>query len=211
MVELPEGKMKSREGTVVDSDDLLAEMSATAQAMGEELGKTESFSPAEKEQLYKQVGYGALKYFLLKVSPRKSMMFDPKASIDFIGNTGPFIQFNHVRARSVLRKADMSHEALLQGLKDAAPAFDADERYLLQLALGLPEVIHQAAEQYDPSLLANFSYDVMKAYSSWYADHPILQEADESVRLGRLGLSELAAQVVARAMGLLGIEMPERM
>lgn len=211
MVELPEGKMKSREGTVVDADDLLAEMAATAQAMGEELGKTESFSPAEKEQLYKQVGYGALKYFLLKVSPRKSMMFDPKASIDFIGNTGPFIQFNHVRARSVLRKADMSHEALLNGLKSASPAFDADERYLLQLALGLPEVIHQAAEQYDPSLLANFSYDVMKAYSSWYADHPILQEVDESVRLGRLGLSELAAQVVSRAMGLLGIEMPERM
>lgn len=213
MVELPEGKMKSREGTVVDADDLLAEMVETARAMGEELGKTEDFSPEEKTTLYKQVGYGALKYFLLKVQPKKSMMFDPKASIDFIGNTAPFIQFNHVRAKSVLRKADVEVAGLALQVDDIGNnvQLDAEERGLIQTALSLPEVIEQAAESYDPSMLANFSYDVMKAYSSWYASHPILQESDAAVKSMRLAICALAASTVSTAMGLLGIEMPKKM
>ena len=213
MVELPEGKMKSREGTVVDADDLLAEMVPTARSMGEELGKTETFSEAEKTQLYKQVGYGALKYFLLKVQPKKSMMFDPKASIDFIGNTAPFIQFNHVRAKSVLRKANRSVEDILRHLDglDTAAALDSEERGLVQTALSLPDVVQQAAAQYDPSLLANFSYDVMKAFSSWYASHPILQEQDAAQQTVRLSICALAASTVSTAMGLLGIQMPDRM
>lgn len=213
MVELPEGKMKSREGTVVDADDLLAEMVDTARSMGEELGKTDDFSPEEKTALYKQVGYGALKYFLLKVQPKKSMMFDPKASIDFIGNTAPFIQFNHVRAKSVLRKAGVGAAGLAQQVETIGDQvlLDAEERGLIQTALSLPEVIEHAAAGYDPSLLANFSYDVMKAYSSWYASHPILQESNEATKTMRLAICALAASTTATAMGLLGIEMPEKM
>lgn len=213
MVELPEGKMKSREGTVVDADDLLAEMVDTARAMGEELGKTDDFSPEEKTALYKQVGYGALKYFLLKVQPKKSMMFDPKASIDFIGNTAPFIQFNHVRAKSVLRKAGVGGAGLAQDIQAIGNdvLLDAEERGLIQTALSLPEIIEQAANGYDPSLLANFSYDVMKAYSSWYASHPILQESNDAIKTMRLAICALAASSTATAMGLLGIEMPEKM
>ena len=213
MVELPEGKMKSREGTVVDADDLLEEMAETARSMGEELGKTEDFTEAEKRTLYKQVGYGALKYFLLKVQPKKSMMFDPKASIDFIGNTGPFIQFNHVRSSSVLRKAEMNSTILVEALRglQSLPELDAEERSLVHDALMLPEVIQNAAQTYDPSLLANFSYDIMKAYSSWYASHPILQEGDHALRILRLSICALTSSVVETAMGLLGIDMPKRM
>jgi arginyl-tRNA synthetase len=208
MVELPEGKMKSREGTVVDADDILAEMAETAREMAEELGKLKGLGEEEKVALHKTVGYGALKYFLLKVSPTKSMMFDPKASIDFIGNTGPFIQFNYVRALSVLRKAEWKSSA---NLSIESKALDGSELQLIQTALAWPELIQQAALTYDPSLIANYCYDLTKAYSSWYQDHPVLQESDADKRQARLGICAICEQNLRHGMGLLGITMPERM
>jgi arginyl-tRNA synthetase len=210
MVELPEGKMKSREGTVVDADELLAEMAETAKEMATELGKVEDLNEAEKETLFKQVGYGAIKYFLLKVSPQKSMMFDPKASIDFIGNTGPFIQFNFVRAKSVLRKSEESHGALDASNLDAG-VWDQTELRIIQLGLHWPNVLKQAASECDPSLIANHCYELTKAYSRWYQDHPILQIENDSLRVARTTICHFFTQQIEDAMGLLGIQMPERM
>ena len=210
MVELPEGKMKSREGTVVDADELLAEMAETAKEMATELGKVEDLSEAEKETLFKQVGYGAIKYFLLKVSPQKSMMFDPKASIDFIGNTGPFIQFNFVRAKSVLRKSEESYGALDASNLDAR-VWDQTELRIIQLGLHWPNVLKQAASECDPSLIANHCYELTKAYSRWYQDHPILQIENDSLRVARTTICHFFTQQIEDAMGLLGIQMPERM
>lgn len=206
MVELPEGKMKSREGTVVDADDLLTEMMTTAEEMSREAGKLDNIPTEEHEALFKNVGYGALKYFLLKVDPKKSMMFDPKGSIDFIGNTGPYIQFNYVRAKSVLRNAGV----------DAIPSFnsavlDEVEKGLLMTALSLPDVIEESAASYDPSLLANLCYDITKSYSRWYQDHPILKEDNEDVRNARLAICSLCSSAVKTGMSLLGVTMPERM
>jgi arginyl-tRNA synthetase len=206
MVELPEGKMKSREGTVVDADDLLTEMMTTAEEMSREAGKLDNIPTEEHEELFKNVGYGALKYFLLKVDPKKSMMFDPKGSIDFIGNTGPYIQFNYVRAKSVLRNAGV----------DAIPSFnsavlDEVEKGLLMTALSLPDVIEESAASYDPSLLANLCYDITKSYSRWYQDHPILKEDNEDVRNARLAICSLCSSAVKTGMSLLGVTMPERM
>lgn len=208
MVELPEGKMKSREGTVVDADELMSEMAQTAGDMAEELGKTDGLTKEEKTLLHKTIGYGALKYFLLKVSPTKSMMFDPKASIDFIGNTGPFIQFNYVRALSVLKKSKGKIE--LRVPKEAS-AWDAQELQLIQSALEWPEMIQSAAKAYDPSIIANYCYDLTKAYSRWYQDHPVLKEAIQSKQEARLALCAICERNIKSGMALLGIQMPDRM
>ena len=210
MVELPEGKMKSREGTVVDADDLLEEMANTAREMATELGKIDDLSETEKATLFKQVGYGALKYFLLKVSPTKSMMFDPKASIDFIGNTAPFIQFNYVRAASMLAKCSEAGLNLTIESLDAS-VWDADELRLIQQALMWPSTVELAAAQYDPSLVANHIYDLTKAFSRWYQDHPVLGEENAAVREARIALTQCIAHQIKTAMGLLGIDMPKRM
>jgi arginyl-tRNA synthetase len=209
MVELPEGKMKSREGTVVDADDLLEEMKTTSEQIAHEAGKLDNIPLEERDELYKQVGYGALKYFLLRVDPKKSMMFDPKGSIDFIGNTGPYIQFNYVRARSVLRNAGIDDITSLTPI--SAVHLDDIERSLLMTALSLPSVIEESAKTYDPSLVANLCYDITKSYSRWYQDHPILKEEDEDLRTARLALCALCSNTVKTGMSLLGVSMPERM
>jgi len=210
MVELPEGKMKSREGTVVDADDLLAEMAETAKRMASELGKINDLSESEKSSLFKQVGYGALKYFLLKVSPQKSMMFDPVASVDFIGNTGPFIQFNFVRAKSVLRKC--LDEGIPTTIDSVDPnAWDESELRIIQQTLQWPEIVQSAAAQYDPSVIANHSYELTKAYSRWYQDHSVLKEPNEAKCAARIALTHMYTRQIETAMALLGIEMPERM
>ena len=206
MVELPEGKMKSREGTVVDADDLLLEMRSTARDISDELGKVDDFSEEDKAALARKVGHGALKYFLLKVAPAKSMMFDPKSSIDFFGNTAPFIQFNVVRCKSILRSV---------AVKDLAwssdTPLDAAERTLAAGVLSFPSVVQEAAATYDPSLIANHCYDLIKAFSSFYQDHPIAKEQDDNVRQMRLALCAAVSTTVSNGMSLLGIDMPERM
>ena len=209
MVELPEGKMKSREGTVVDADDLLTEMRETAEAVAIEAGKLDNIPEAERPGLFKQVGYGALKYFLLKVDPKKSMMFDPKGSIDFIGNTGPYLQFNYVRSRSVLRNSGIENTSNLS--VSSTVIFDKTEKSLLMTALSLPDVIEEAARLYDPSLIANLCYDITKSYSSWYQDHPILKEESTELREARLAICALCSSAVKTGMSLLGVSMPERM
>ena len=208
MVELPEGKMKSREGTVVDADDLLLEMRSTARAISDELGKVDDFAEDEKALLARQVGHGALKYFLLKVAPAKSMMFDPKSSIDFFGNTAPFIQFNVVRCKSILRSAEVDASTLTWS--DDTPLDDA-ERTLATGVLAFPGVVQEAAATYDPSVVANHCYDLIKAFSSFYQDHPIAKEENADVRNLRLALCSAVSTTVSNGMSLLGIDMPERM
>ena len=209
MVELPDGKMKSREGTVVDADDLLTEMRETAEAVAVEAGKLDNIPPEDRPELFKQVGYGALKYFLLKVDPKKSIMFDPKSSIDFIGNTGPYLQFNYVRSRSVLRNAQIGDASLLN--VNSNVCLDDIEKSLLMTALSLPDIIEEAARLYDPSVVANLCYDITKSYSSWYQDHPILKEEDAELRTARLAICSLCSSAVKTGMSLLGVSMPERM
>ena len=208
MVELPEGKMKSREGTVVDADDLLLEMRTTARAISDELGKVDDFSEDDKSLLARHVGHGALKYFLLKVAPAKSMMFDPKSSIDFFGNTAPFIQFNVVRCKSILRSAQVDASALSW---DASTPLDAAERTLAAGVLAFPSVVLEAAETYDPSVIANHCYDLIKSFSSFYQDHPIAKEENVDRRNLRLALCAAVSTTVSNGMNLLGIDMPERM
>ena len=208
MVELPEGKMKSREGTVVDADDLLLEMRSTARAISDELGKVDDFKEEDKALLAQQVGHGALKYFLLKVAPAKSMMFDPKSSIDFFGNTAPFIQFNVVRCKSILRQANVVPSELTWA---SDTPLDAEERALAAGVLAFPSVVEEAAAGYDPSLIANHCYDLIKAFSSFYQDHPIAKEEDNNLRQLRLALCAAVSTTVSNGMGLLGIDMPERM
>ena len=208
MVELPDGKMKSREGTVVDADEIMNEMAGTAGEMAEELGKTEGLSESKKNQLHKTIGYGALKYFLLKVSPTKSMMFDPKASVDFIGNTGPFIQFNYVRALSVLRKAKGTIDLRVPTQADA---WDNQELQLIQSALEWPEILTSAATSYDPSIIANYCFDLTKSFSRWYQDHPVLKETNQLKREARLAICAICERNIKMGMSLLGIQMPERM
>ena len=206
MVELPEGKMKSREGTVVDADDLLLEMRSTARDISDELGKVDDFSEEDKAALARKVGHGALKYFLLKVAPAKSMMFDPKSSIDFFGNTAPFIQFNVVRCKSILRSVTVQDLAW-----SSDTPMDAAERTLAAGVLSFPSVVQEAAATYDPSLIANHCYDLIKAFSSFYQDHPIAKEQDDHVRQLRLALCSAVSTTVSNGMSLLGIDMPERM
>ncbi len=208
MVELPEGKMKSREGTVVDADDLLAEMAQTAAEIAAEQGKLDGLSLEEKERLHKVIGYGALKYFLLKVDPKKKMMFDPRESIDFIGNTGPFIQFNYVRTLALLRKAEAQGA---QSFAFKSVELSSAERDLLRKLHEFPAVIEEAAAGYDPSHIANYTYELVREYSSFYQASPVLKEPDTEKRALRLEITRQTGLVVKRAMHLLGIEMPERM
>ena len=208
MVELPEGKMKSREGTVVDADDLMEEMFGIARDIAQEAGKLDGLDEEEQQDVFQRVGLSALKYYLIKVDPKKNMMFDPKASIDFYGNTGPFILFNYVRGRSVLRKMEGQGIALpTAGLATPGP----DEMDLIGLLHDLPDVLDEAAETYNPSLVANWCYDLTKAYSSYYQDHPILTADSEEHRKLRLVLTERFTRCLNLAMGLLGIALPERM
>ena len=208
MVELPQGKMKSREGTVVDADDLMEEMVANAREVSAQLGKTDGLTPAEIDEISETVGLGALKYFLLKVDPRKNMMFNPAESIDFNGNTGPFIQYTYARIRSVLRKAaELGYEtgdyaAVIPNEKEIA---------LIQTLSDFPATVEEAGRSYSPALIANYTYELVKQYNQFYHDYSILKEEDPATRSLRLALCKSVARTVKQAMSLLGINVPERM
>ena len=208
MVELPEGKMKSREGTVVDADDLMDDMVATARTVSAELGKLDGLTDKEIDKISEMVGLGALKYYLLKVDPRKNITFNPKESIDFNGNTGPFIQYTHARICSVLRraKADGMNITDYSMVKP-----DAKESEVIQALTDFPSVVKTAGDTYSPALIANYVYNLTKLYNSFYHDCPILKEEDASKRSLRLAISEMTARVIATGMDLLGIKVPERM
>ena len=209
MVELPEGKMKSREGTVVDSDDLMDEMVTTATQISKELGKLDGLTEKEIADTCEIIGMGALKYFLLKVDPRKNMVFNPKESIDFNGNTGPFIQYTYARIKSVLRKADESGIAISDLQADLQ--LSDKEAGLVQTLAAFPAVVAQAGEEYSPSLIANYVYDLVKQYNQFYHDFQILKEENEALRSFRLVLSRNVAKVISKGMSLLGIQVPEKM
>ena len=210
MVELPNGKMKSREGTVVDADDLIAEMIRQARQTIDELGKFDDMDEAEKNEVARIVGMGALKYFLLKVDARKNMLFNPAESIDFNGNTGPFIQYTYARIRSVLRKAQETGIDI-PGTLPAGTALSTKEEEIVQHIADFPTIVRQAGTDYSPSAIANYCYDLVKEYNQFYHDFSILREEDKQKQLFRLVLSENVAKVIRLGMGLLGIEMPERM
>lgn len=210
MVELPEGKMKSREGTVVDADDLMEEMINTAREISQELGKLDGLTPEEAEDIARMVGLGSLKYFILKVDPRKNMTFNPKESIDFNGNTGPFIQYTHARICSVLRKAAEQGIVLPAALPTNFELSEKEEG-LIQMLANFKAVVKEAGETYSPALIANYTYDMVKEYNQFYHDFSILHEADEQLKVFRLVLSANVAKIVKEGMGLLGIEVPERM
>ena len=210
MVELPEGKMKSREGTVVDADDLLEKMYNTAKETSLELGKLDDMSEMEQDELFRMLSLGALKYFIIKVDPRKTMLFDPKESIDFNGNTGPFIQYPHARIKSILRKA------AAQGIDlDAEPSENVEltpkEVRIIKILNSFPAKIAEAGEAHSPALVANYAYELAKEFNQYYHDTPILREEDRSKLLLRLRLIGLIARVLTKAMDILGIALPERM
>jgi len=205
MVDLPHGKMKSREGTVVDADDLMREMSGTAAKISEELGKLEGMSQEDKDELYHTIGLGALKYFILKVDPKKRILFDPESSVDFAGNTGPFIQYTYARIQSILRKAP---EASPQA---AVANIDEREKEIIKHLLDYPVVVQQAASQYSPALIANYSYDLVKLFNSFYQNISILGEEDVAQRDLRITLSKEVSLILQQSMSLLGIELPSRM
>ncbi|WP_298896584.1 arginine--tRNA ligase [uncultured Psychroserpens sp.] len=207
MVDLPSGKMKSREGTVVDADDLVIEMAQTAGEISEELGKLDGYSEEEKQELYKTIGLGALKYFILKVDPRKRILFDPKESIDFQGNTGPFIQYTYARIQSILRKAQStSHTVDVTELE-----LHTKEKELLKHLELFPEVVQNAADHYSPALIANYTYDLVKEFNSFYQNVSILGADTDTEKVFRVQLSNAVANVIKNAFGLLGIDVPERM
>ena len=210
MVELPNGKMKSREGTVVDADDLIAEMIRAVRQTSEELGKFEDMTTEEKDEIARIVGLGALKYFLLKVDARKNMLFNPAESIDFNGNTGPFIQYTYARIRSVLRKAEAAG-CHVPGAVAETTEVNQKEQELIQHLADFKAVVAQAAQDYSPSTVANYCYDLVKEYNQFYHDYSILREEDEAKKQLRLVLSQNVAKVIKTGMGLLGIEVPERM
>jgi len=210
MVELPEGKMKSREGTVVDADDLMDEMIESARQTSQELGKLEGYTQEEAEEVYRQVGLAALKYFMLKVDPKKNMVFNPKESIDLNGNTGPFIQYTYARICSVLRKAKEQGIDIDQA--EIKPASLLQEEIdLIKKLTQFKETVDEAAKIYSPALIANYVYDLVKDYNRFYHDFSILKEENESIKRFRVQLSKNVASIIKRGMGLLGIEMPERM
>ena len=210
MVELPAGKMKSREGTVVDADDLMQEMFDTAESMARELGKIESFDDEEAKNLYRTIGLGALKYFILKVDPKKNMLFNPAESVDFNGNTGPFIQYTYARIKSVLRKADEAGFDVTFAAS-ASVSLVSFEKDLLRKIHDFPMVVEQASELHSPAVIANYAYELASEYNRFYHELTILKEEDPAIRALRLSLSKFTAQVIANALWLLGIDVPERM
>jgi arginyl-tRNA synthetase len=214
MVELPQGKMKSREGSVVDADDLMNEMYETARQTTMELGKTEGFSEEELDKLFNMLGLGALKYFILKVDPRKTMLFNPQESIDFNGNTGPFIQYTHARIRSVFRKAKATGwntDEIANLITKTPETLPANERALLRVLYEFPLVVKEAGNELSPATIANYAYELAREYNQFYHEAPILREENPELAGFRLALSTFTGQVLSQAMGLLGIEVPERM
>ena len=206
MVDLPSGKMKSREGTVVDADDLMVEMTNTARSISQELGKLEGYSHQEKEALYKTIGLGALKYYILKVDPKKRILFDPEESVDFAGNTGPFIQYTYARIQSILRKATFNYNTNVSGFN-----LHQKERELIKQIQLFPDVIQNAASNHSPALIANYTYELVKEYNSFYQSVPILGCDNETEKIFRTQLSNKVAEIIKSAFKLLGIEVPERM
>lgn len=210
MVELPSGKMKSREGTVVDADDLVDEMVDTAREMSKELGKLDEYSPEQTEEIVKMIGLAALKYFILKVDPKKNMLFDPKESIDFNGNTGPFVQYSYARVRSIFRKAaDLNIH--VEDLKDSIALPSDKEKNLIRMIYRFPAVVADAGKNLSPAVIANYVYDLSKEFNQFYHDCPILKEENPEVRNLRLHLSEQTGKIIKKSLNLLGIEVPERM
>ena len=208
MVDLPSGKMKSREGTVVDADDLIFEMAETAKQISEELGKIDDFSESEKEQLYHTIGLGALKYYILKVDPKKRILFNPEESVDFQGNTGPFIQYTYARIQSIVRKA--TAEDFESNIAMDLPLQDKEKELLKQLQL-FPETIQLAADQYSPALIANYTYDLVRMYNSFFQNIPIFTADTMAEKRFRIQLSKATGDVIKTALGLLGIDVPDRM
>lgn len=207
MVDLPSGKMKSREGNVVDADDLIEEMVSTAQSIAQDLGKLDGYEEDEKNTLYRMIGLGALKYYILKVDPKKRILFDPEESVDFQGNTGPFIQYTYARIQSILRKANQESSTL----ELSNYVFHDKEKALIKLITQFPEVIQQAAEQYSPALVANYVYDLVKEFNSFYQTVSILG-ADEQQQVNfRIELARLVSEVIKKSFNVLGIDVPERM
>lgn len=210
MVELPEGRMKSREGTIVDADDLIQEMQMTAMEVSLELGKLSDFSDDEKKEIYRKIGMGALKYYILKVDPKKNMTFNPAESIDFNGNTGPFIQYTYTRIKSVFRKAEQTG-INTENIGFSGTKTGPKEIELIKLLRKFSETVSAAATGYSPALIANYCYDLSKEYNQFYHDFSILGESDEEIRNFRLILSKVTSEIIYKGMWLLGIEMPERM
>ncbi len=206
MVDLPSGKMKSREGTVVDADELMVEMTDTARSLSQELGKLEGYSNEEKESLYKTIGLGALKYYILKVDPRKRILFDPKESVDFQGNTGPFIQYTYARIQSILRKATFDYSQPITDIE-----LHEKEKELIKIIENYPEIIQQAAANHSPALIANYTYDLVKEFNSFYQNVSILGEENQDKKIIRVQLSKKVSDIIKSAFSLLGIEVPERM
>ncbi|WP_418513816.1 arginine--tRNA ligase [Corallibacter sp.] len=206
MVDLPSGKMKSREGTVVDADDLIVEMSNTAEEISEELGKLDGYTEQEKKDVYKTIGLGALKYFILKVDPKKRILFDPKDSVDFQGNTGPFIQYTYARIQAILRKANFDMSVNITNIK----LHEKEKELIKQLEL-FPDIIQQAASNYSPALIANYTYDLVKEFNSFYQNVSILGADIETEKIFRVKLSQSVANTIRNAFSLLGIQVPERM
>lgn len=209
MVDLPTGKMKSREGTVVDADDLMDQMTITAREISEELGKLDEYSKEEKAELYRVIGLGALKYYILKVDPKKRILFNPEESVDFQGNTGPFIQYTYARIQSILRKAEFDYENLTK--VDPAYELHEKERELIKQLQLYPETIQLAAENHSPALIANYTYDLVKEFNSFYQNVTILGTTNEAEKAFRVQLSNEVGEVIKSAFGLLGIQVPERM
>jgi arginyl-tRNA synthetase len=206
MVDLPSGKMKSREGTVVDADDLMQDMTDTAKQISEDLGKLDSYSDEDKAKLYKTIGLGALKYYILKIDPKKRILFNPEESVDFAGNTGPFIQYTYARIQSIIRKADFDFTAKIE----IEELHEKEKELVKQIEL-FPEVIQNAAQNHSPALIANYTYDLVKEYNSFYQSVHILGEVDLTKKIFRVQLSQKVAEVIKSAFQLLGIEVPERM
>lgn len=209
MVELPEGKMKSREGTVVDADDLMDEMVNTAREMSKELGRLDGLSEDEAEEIYRRIGLGALKYFILKVDPRKTMMFNPKESIDFNGNTGSFIQYSYARIKSVLRRAE-NEDSKLEKINEEL-LISEKEQNLVKLLAKFPSVVREAGDNYSPAVIGNYAYELAKEFNQFYHDFSILKEENEDIKNFRILLSKECSIAISNAMKMLGVEMPERM
>ena len=210
MVDLPEGKMKSREGTVVDADDLIDEMTNTAAQISQELGKLDDYSEEERKKLYRIIGLGALKYYILKVDPKKRILFNPEESVDFQGNTGPFIQYTYARIQSILRKANLSSNDLVKKLGESV-GLHPKEKELIKLLEIYPDTVKLAAENYSPALIANYTYDLVKDFNSFYQQVSILGESEEEIRVFRVQLAKKVGEVIKSAFKLLGIEVPVRM